>query len=79
MLQIWHAGVVAHTRKVEDSKREKPNETEANQPLADTKPAASPDGTSRTGLQTNEEKTLKDAIKPKHKRKKKASSSASAS
>lgn len=72
-------GVVAHTRKVEDSKREKPNETEANQPLADTKPAASPDDTSRTGLQTNEEKTLKDAIKPNHKRKKKASSSASAS
>ncbi|KAA8549788.1 hypothetical protein F0562_001472 [Nyssa sinensis] len=42
-------------------------------PLADSNSAPSPNEAAGTGLQTNGEKTLKDAVKPKHKRKVKAS------
>lgn len=44
------------------------------QPVADNNSCTWPNEVADTGLQTSEEKTLRDAIKPKHKRKKKASS-----
>lgn len=63
-------GAVTPNKKLEEPK----HETETRQPLADNNPSPLPNETSSgIGLQTSGEKTLKDAIKPKHKRKKKAS------
>lgn len=60
---------------MEESKHKKPSETGKDQLLADIKLAPTPeDGTIGTGGQTIGVKTLKDAVKPKHKRKKKSSS-----
>lgn len=44
-------------------------------PAAGNNSLTLPNEVADTGLQTNEEKTLKDAIKPKHKRRKKKTSS----
>lgn len=63
----------------EESTYEKPSETESDQLNADTMPACSPDGAVGTGGQTNWKKSLEDAVKPKHKRKKKSSSNIGAS
>uniref|UniRef100_A0A5B7B6T0 Protein ECERIFERUM 7 n=1 Tax=Davidia involucrata TaxID=16924 RepID=A0A5B7B6T0_DAVIN len=67
-------------KKLEESRHEKSCETKTDQPLEDPDPAPSPNEAAGTGLQTNgEKKTLKDAVKPKHKRKKKTSSNTDAS
>jgi exosome complex component RRP45 len=72
-------GVLTPNKPSEESTYEKPSETESDQLNADTMPARSPDGAVGTGGQTNRKKTLEDAVKPKHKRKKKSSSNIGAS
>lgn len=59
---------------MEESKYEKASETEKDLLLADIKLDPTPeDGSISTGGQITGVKTLKDAVKPKHKRKKKSS------
>ncbi|XP_074373275.1 exosome complex component RRP45A-like isoform X2 [Apium graveolens] len=60
--------VEAPTKKLEDPKVDQPSDMELTQPVSDN---TLPNEVANTGLQTSEEKTLEDAIKPKHKRKKK--------
>ncbi|XP_058199255.1 exosome complex component RRP45A-like isoform X2 [Rhododendron vialii] len=73
-------GVLKSHQKMEESKHEKPSETGKDQLLADIKLAPTlEDGAIGTGVQTIGVKTLKDAVKPKHKRKKKSSSNIGAS
>ncbi|KAI7990286.1 Exosome complex component RRP45B [Camellia lanceoleosa] len=72
-------GALTSNKKLEESRHEKPSETEPDQLVDDVKPAPSPDGAVGTGGQTNGKKTLIDAVKPKHKRKKKSSSNVDAS
>ncbi|CAL5437936.1 unnamed protein product [Camellia sinensis] len=72
-------GALTSNKKLEESRHEKPSETEPDQLIEDVKPAPSPDGEVGTGGQTNGKKTLIDAVKPKHKRKKKSSSNVDAS
>ncbi|KAL6976639.1 hypothetical protein U1Q18_025426 [Sarracenia purpurea var. burkii] len=72
-------GVLTHNKKLEKSTHEKPFETEPDLLHVDIKPPPSPDGAVGTGEQTNGKTILKDAVKPKHKRKKKSSSSIDAS
>lgn len=68
-------GVSTVNQKMEESRREKPSQTEKNQLLADIKLAPTPeDRTVGTIGETIGGKTLKDAVKPKHTRKKKSSS-----
>ncbi|KAI7992005.1 hypothetical protein LOK49_LG12G00978 [Camellia lanceoleosa] len=50
-------------KKLEESRHEKPSETEPDQLAEDVKPAPSPDGEVGTGGQTNGKKTLIDAWK----------------
>ena len=76
---IWRAGALIPNTKLEESKHEKPSEADPGQLLADLEPAPSPDGAVETGEQTNGNKTLVDAVKPKHKRRKKKSSNIDAS
>ncbi|PSS21622.1 Exosome complex component RRP45B like [Actinidia chinensis var. chinensis] len=73
-----HGALIPNT-KLEESRREKPSEADPGQLLADLEPAPSPDGAVETGEQTNGKKTLVDAVKPKHKRRKKKSSNIDAS
>ncbi|KAK1403568.1 Exosome complex component RRP45 [Heracleum sosnowskyi] len=63
--------VEAPTKKLEDPKVDQPSDIEITQPVADNLPIEVDD----TGLQISEEKTLTDAIKPKHKRRKKKKAS----
>ncbi|KAI7990279.1 Exosome complex component RRP45B [Camellia lanceoleosa] len=72
------ARALTSSKKLEESRHEKPSETEPDQLVDDVKPAPSPDGEVGTGGQTNGKKTLIDAVKPKHKRKKKSSSNVDA-
>ncbi|KAL7227194.1 hypothetical protein ACSBR1_022121 [Camellia fascicularis] len=72
-------GALTSNKKLEESRHEKPSETEPDQLVEDVKPAPSPDGEVGTRGQTNGKKTLIDAVKPKHKRKKKSSSNVDAS
>ncbi|GMP70375.1 hypothetical protein CsSME_00029250 [Camellia sinensis var. sinensis] len=72
-------GALTSNKKLEESRHEKPSETEPDQLAEDVKSAPSPDGEVGTGGQTNGKKTLIDAVKPKHKRKKKSSSNVDAS
>lgn len=53
----------------------KPNESKPEEPPEDVIPTTSAMDVSETGVHKGGEKTLKDAVKPKHKRKKRASSS----
>lgn len=62
---ICCAVVVAPTKKLEDSKLDQPSDMELTQPVADKNSSVLP----------NEENTLSDAIKPKHKRRKKKKAS----
>ncbi|KAF5950480.1 hypothetical protein HYC85_012473 [Camellia sinensis] len=71
-------GALTSNKKLEESRHEKPSETEPDQLAEDVKSAPSPDGKVGTGGQTNGKKTLIDAVKPKHKRKKKSSSNVDA-
>ncbi|CAL5382330.1 unnamed protein product [Camellia sinensis] len=64
-------GVLTSNKKLEESRHEKPSETEPDQLAEDVKPAPSPDGEVGTGGI--------DTVKPKHKRKKKSSSNVDAS
>jgi len=74
------AGVSTSHQKMEESRHEKPSETGKDQLLADIKLAPTPeDRTVGTGGETIRGKTLKDAVKPKHKRKNKSSSNIGAS
>lgn len=56
----------------------KPSEVKPEEPPEDINSASSAIDASGTGIQKDREKTLKDAVKPKHKRKKRASSTAGA-
>ncbi|WOH01071.1 hypothetical protein DCAR_0520450 [Daucus carota subsp. sativus] len=66
--------VLAPTEKLEDSKVDEPTDIEPNQPIVDDNSYISPKEATNTKSKTNEEKTLIDAIKPKHRRRRKASS-----
>ncbi|CAK9151287.1 unnamed protein product [Ilex paraguariensis] len=67
-------GAVTPTENQEELRHEKQNKTQTGQPLAGINPVPSSNEAAESQLQTNGEKTLKDAVKPKHKRKQKASS-----
>lgn len=68
------AGLIKQNTKQKDSRGEmKAPDVKSEEPNADIDPALSPIKTVGTTPQTNGEKTLKDAVKPKNKRKKKAS------
>ncbi|KAJ7959730.1 Exosome complex component RRP45B like [Quillaja saponaria] len=67
--------VMSTQSKIKESRDEKvSNEAKPEQPSENTKPASSSIEAAQTDIQNNEEKTLKDAVKPKNKRKKRASS-----
>ncbi|KAL6966566.1 hypothetical protein U1Q18_032346 [Sarracenia purpurea var. burkii] len=66
-------GVLKSHKKIEELRYEKPSETVPDQFVDNIKPTPD-DGAVVTMGQTTEVKTLKDAVKPKHKRKKKLSS-----
>lgn len=70
-LFCWCAGAPTLKKQLKESIPEKPSGSEPDQLLAKINPESSPDGTLGAGGQANERKTLKDAVKPKHKRKKK--------
>lgn len=70
---------VTPNKNIEESRKELLSETESSQQPSDKNPASSPSLAAESGLQTNGEKTLMDAVKPKHKRKKKGSSKVGAS
>ncbi|KAG5566295.1 hypothetical protein RHGRI_002034 [Rhododendron griersonianum] len=72
-------GVLTPNKAPEESTDEKPSGTESDQLNADIMPAHSPDGAVGTVVETNRKNTLADAVKPKHKRKKKSSSNIDAS
>ncbi|XAR60352.1 hypothetical protein NMG60_11033688 [Bertholletia excelsa] len=67
-------GALTPPRTLEESTHERPSETEPQEVLAHAKPASSSDDKMDPGDLKNGKKTLKDAVKPKHKRKKKSSS-----
>lgn len=72
-------GLIKQNTKQKDSRGEmKAPDVKSEEPNADVDPALSPMKTVGTTPQTNGEKTLKDAVKPKNKRKKKASSNTNA-
>lgn len=72
-------GLIKQNTKQKDSRGEmKAPDVKSEEPNADIDPALSPMKTVGTTPQTNGEKTLKDAVKPKNKRKKKASSNTNA-
>lgn len=71
---LWCAVVVAPIKKLEESKVDQPTDMGLNQAIADDNSYVLPNVVTNTSLQTNGEKTLIDAIKPKHRRNKKASS-----
>ncbi|KAK4795215.1 hypothetical protein SAY86_013209 [Trapa natans] len=73
-------GVSVPSKKLEDLKREKHiiSEAKTEVPSGDNKPASLIIN-SEGGLPTNRKKTLKDAVKPKHKRKKRGSASTNGS
>lgn len=73
------AGVLTPNKPPEELTDEKPSETESDRLNADIMPAHSPDGAVGTVVETNRKNTLADAVKPKHKRKKKSSSNIDAS
>ncbi|XP_022743715.1 exosome complex component RRP45A-like [Durio zibethinus] len=67
-------GLSTPNKKKESSGEEKPSGTEREGPYDDVNPKSSAINTSRIEIQTKGQKTLKDAVKPKNKRKKKGSS-----
>ncbi|XVF42917.1 hypothetical protein PTKIN_Ptkin01aG0403700 [Pterospermum kingtungense] len=68
-------GLSTPNKKKESSGEEKPIEAEGEEPLEDVNPKwSSIDASSRIEMQAKGQKTLKDAVKPKKKRKKKDSS-----
>lgn len=70
------AAVTVPEKKVEESRKcENPNATKPIQSLADINNSAN----EAVAAETDGEKTLVNAVKPKHKRKKKVSSNANAS
>ncbi|KAL3512632.1 hypothetical protein ACH5RR_025349 [Cinchona calisaya] len=71
-------GEVMPVEKLEKSRHDKPYEGESPNLLADSAAPLLAE-TTETGVEIKREKTLKDAVKPKHKRKKKASSNTDAS
>lgn len=72
-------GTLTRKKQQDSISDRKPCEIKPEEPPEDIKPASSAIDAPRTGLQKDGEKTLKDAVKPKHKRKKKAYSTADAS
>lgn len=69
-------GTLTPKKKQQDPTGErKPNESKPEESPGDVIPTTSAMDVSETGVHKGGEKTLKDAVKPKHKRKKKASSS----
>lgn len=69
-------GTLTPKKKQQDPTGErKPNESKPEESPGDVIPTTSVMDVSETGVHKGGEKTLKDAVKPKHKRKKKASSS----
>lgn len=75
-----YAGTLTPKKKQQDFTGEKkPSEVRPEEPPEDINTASSAIDASGTGLRKDGEKTLKDAVKPKHKRKKRASSAADAS
>ncbi|XP_071902060.1 exosome complex component RRP45A-like isoform X2 [Coffea arabica] len=70
---------VAPVEKLEKSRSDEPYKGESPKLLADSSTSLLSDEKAATGLQIEKEKTLKDAVKPKHKRKKKASTNTDAS
>lgn len=70
-----HAGITMPSRKEQDSRRENMSgEAKPVEPPEDINVSSSNIEASETLLRTNGEKTLKDAVKPKNKRKMKSSS-----
>ena len=73
------AGSIKKNTKQKDSRGEtKASEVKSEELNADIDPALSPMDTDGNKPKTNGEKTLKDAVKPKNKRKKKVSSNTNA-
>ncbi|CDP15071.1 unnamed protein product [Coffea canephora] len=70
---------VVPVEKLEKSRSDEPCKGESPKLLADSSTSLLSDEKAATGLQIEKEKTLKDAVKPKHKRKKKASTKSDAS
>lgn len=68
-----HAGTATPSRNEKDSMGENSSSEVKPVELPEDINSASPTEAADTVLQTNREKTLKDAVKPKHKRKNKAS------
>lgn len=80
MLSINYAGTVTPKKKQQDLVgKKKPSEVKPEEPPEDINPASSVVDATGTGTQKDGNKTLKDAVKPKNKRKKRASSAADAS
>lgn len=76
MCSLQLAGTLTPKKKQQDPTGErKPNESKPEESPGDVIPTTSVMDVSETGVHKGGEKTLKDAVKPKHKRKKKASSS----
>jgi len=71
---VKYAGVSTRHVKQKGSEENSPK-TDPEKPTEDIKQATLATDTSGTALQTNGEKTLKDAVKPKNKRRKRASPS----
>ena len=70
-----HAGITMPSRKEQDSRGENMSgEAKPVEPPEDINVSSSNIEASETLLRTNGEKTLKDAVKPKNKRKMKSSS-----
>lgn len=70
-----HAGITMPSRKEQDSRGENMSgEAKPAEPPEDINVSSSNIEASETVLRTNGEKTLKDAVKPKNKRKMKSSS-----
>ncbi|XP_017976069.1 PREDICTED: exosome complex component RRP45A isoform X2 [Theobroma cacao] len=67
-------GLSTPNKKKGSSSDEKPGEAEREEPYKDVNPKLSAVDASETEMQTKGQKTLKDAVKPKNKRKKKGSS-----
>jgi len=70
---VKHAGISTQHMEQKESKENSPK-MDTEKPTEDIKQATLATDTSGTALETNGEKTLKDAVKPKNKRRKRASS-----
>ncbi|PON89134.1 hypothetical protein TorRG33x02_149970 [Trema orientale] len=77
LFTVKHAGVSTTSKKGEESRNEKTlSEARLEEPPEDVKQGSLAVEAAQPEHQTKGEKTLKDAVKPKHKRKKKQSSAA---